>query len=184
MRGDSREPSLHKQGFGHDAQGLRHLRPLGCQTSYRPSKPRLNTFEERAADSLCLVHICGGLCRVLTADGKIVKTKHVKMFEEQFARTDLFEKSMIVNESPKVVNFEDDVEKNEDTGKQHAPVLNQEPVAYVPEVSSKFGVSDDDLEYTGAQEKDHPGKDPKDDMDTLMVTAPDDTSNARATDTP
>lgn len=137
--GSPRRPSSYKQAFVCNAQGLRHLRPLGCRTPYRPNKPRLITFDDRAADSLCLGHIDSGLYHVLTEDGKVVKTKQIKMFEEQFPDMDLFKKSTIVNESPEEVQFDDEDEKNQDTGEQHAPVLNQEALTYVSKVPNTFG---------------------------------------------
>lgn len=84
---------------------------FGAEHHTGQNKPRLNTFEKRAADSLGLGHIGGCLYHLLTADGRVIITKHVKMFEKQFSGMDFFEKSTIVDESPEVVEFHDDVTK-------------------------------------------------------------------------
>ena len=53
---------------------------------YHPVAPKLPTFETRLQEGLCLGHTGGGVYKVLTAE-KVVRTKHIRAFENEFPGT-------------------------------------------------------------------------------------------------
>ena len=51
-----------------------------------PVTPRLSNFEPRLKVSVCLGHTGGGVYKVLGAE-KMLRTKHVRAFEDEFPGT-------------------------------------------------------------------------------------------------
>ena len=74
--------------FGQDSTELLHVRPFGCRMLYHPVTARLPPFKPRLLEGVCLGHSGGGVYKVLKAD-KVVLTKHVRAFEDEFPGTEL-----------------------------------------------------------------------------------------------
>lgn len=87
--------------FGRRPRNVSHLRPFGCRMTFRPSVKKLDAFEPRAQNGICLYHQGGGVYDVF--DGRyVVRTKHVLAREREFPGLSLF------SEQPSQVDEEDE----------------------------------------------------------------------------
>lgn len=72
--------------FGQQSPNLRHMRPFGCRSEFRPNAKRIDVFGPRVQSGLNMFHEGGGVYHILTCEG-VVRTKHVKFFEQEFPGT-------------------------------------------------------------------------------------------------
>ena len=77
--------------FGHSAEYVKHMRPFGCRVLFQRVQKKLEKFEGRLREGICLGNLDGGIYKVLTSTG-IVKTKHVRFFESTFHGKSLLDK--------------------------------------------------------------------------------------------
>ena len=72
--------------MGRVSTELQQVRPFGCRILYHPVTARLPPFQPRLLEDVCLGHTGDGVYKVLTAE-KVVLTKHVRAFEDEFPGT-------------------------------------------------------------------------------------------------
>lgn len=72
--------------MGNPFHDIYHVRPFGCRMLYHPVTARIPPFDSRLREGVCLGHTAGGIYKVLTDSG-IVRTKHVREFEDEFPST-------------------------------------------------------------------------------------------------
>lgn len=94
---------------GHHSTQLQYIRPFGCRMLYHPITDRLPTFESKLYEGICIGHDGGEVYIVLTVDG-IIRTKHVKPFEQQFPGLSIFK-----NESDSETERDGSTETDEDS---------------------------------------------------------------------
>lgn len=73
----------YEMAMGHDSTDLPHVRPFGCRMLYHPLTTRLPPFKPRLKEGICIGHSGGGVYKVLS-DKKVVLTKHVHAYENEF----------------------------------------------------------------------------------------------------
>ena len=186
--GDPSKLSAYERVYRHAPSSLKYLRPLGCRTVYRPNKPKFNTFEERASDGLCLGHIGGGLYHVLTAEHKVIRTKHVKMFEDSFPGLQLFSKATTSSDVPaQEVELDDDFQAPPAQAEVLTEIVDPGALTYVPEVPSTLGNIDDDVrESSNEVEGEQPSDDiiPTDEADRPLDRSTQNPADEREVSTP
>ena len=142
---------------------------------YHPVTPRRSTFEPRLKEGFCLRHNGGGVYKVLGAE-KVLRTKHVRAFEDQFPGT----RRLRLTESEEQADLSDSSESSTkvygslssssagDEENDKEPEDDEDDlVTYVPPVPSRFGESYEEAEEPG--EKGSGGD--EDDEDDELVDA-------------
>ena len=73
----------HEELFGSYPEYVRHMIPFGCRILVSPIAKKFKKFAPRLIEGINLGHVGGGVYKVLTKD-RILITKHVRVFEEEF----------------------------------------------------------------------------------------------------
>ena len=172
------------------AMGLRpmdlpHVRPFGCRMLYHPVTARLPPFKPRLREGVCLGHSGGGVYKVLTEE-RVVLTKHVRAFEDEFPGTGLIrprddyaeigqpsgtdneQDQSDTSKSHSSVELSHDSESDDDNDDDDSPDGHgsDDLVTYLPPHPSTFGESDEETEGTNEQDDDDDDQDDGEDDDS------------------
>ena len=152
----------YEMAMGRVSTELQHVRPLGFRMLYHPVTARLPPFQPRLLEGVCLGHTGGGFYKVLTAE-KVVLTKHVHAFEDEFPGTgrirpgDENAENGRPSRTDKELRLSDtdnerlsfgsmpgsESDGNDDDGDDIPDGPSQDPLTYLPPQPSSFGETDD-----------------------------------------